>query len=171
MNSPYPSSWMGCTSRSPVRPGASRNSRGFTAMKQMEIRRVPAAPNRRNRGVNSSAAGSSDAPIRNRARPRWPWSPPRSVTRFTMKLTMGMMAARAKNRLTSVRVKERLLFRMYRIEWGCWPCARGGRASLGKAGYRATAAIISTSRAMWVSSRLSVPKRTACWPHTTQARA
>ena len=89
-----------------------------------------------------------------------------------MKLTMGMMAARAKNRLTSVRVKGRLLFRMYSMEWGRSPRALGRQEHpLGKAGYRATAAIISTSRAMWVSSRLSVPKRTACWPHATQARA
>ena len=140
-------------------------------MKQMDIRRVPAAPKRRNSGVNSSAAGSSDAPIRNSARPRCPSSPPRSETRFTMKLTMGIMAARVKNRLASVRVKGRLLFRMYNMEWGRSPPPWACKASLGKAGYRATTAIISTSSAMWVSSRLSVPKRTACWPHATQARA
>ena len=49
-----------------------------------------------------------------------------------MKLTMGIMAARVKNRLTSVRVKGRLLFRMYNMEMGPLSPALGLQGIFGK---------------------------------------
>ena len=95
---------------------------------------MPWLPIRRHSRGNSRAAGSSEAPIRNSAQPRWTSVPPWAVMMFTMKPTMGITPAIAKKTAVSIQVKAGLAVTISRTEWGGSVSAGGRRTSPGSRG-------------------------------------